>query len=141
MNLTTRVCLLVTISLLPFSAVASPKSDYMIHCMGCHTLSGGGMPPEVPAFDKTLGDIVSLPAGRAYLIQVPGASQSPLNDEQLAAVLSWLLRRYVGDNLPADFRDMSTEEVTRFRSITLANPKIVRDQLLRQIHRSRAINP
>ncbi len=113
----------------------------MIHCMGCHTLSGGGMPPEVPAFDTTLAEIVSLPEGRAYLVQVPGASQSPLNDEQLAAVLSWLLRRYVGDNLPANFRDISTGEVTRYRATTLANPTIARDKLLRQIHSHRTINP
>ena len=55
---------------------AGPKTDYMIHCMGCHAMNGQGMPPEVPAFDSTLGDIVGRPGGRAYLIQVIGESLS-----------------------------------------------------------------
>ena len=109
---------------------ASPKTDYMIHCMGCHAMNGQGMPPEVPAFDSTLGDIVGKPGGRAYLIQVPGASQSHLNDERLADVLTWLLRRYVGEDLPPDFQDISTLEVNQFRPIILTNPDLARINLL-----------
>ena len=66
--------------LLSLTAVGSPKSDYMVHCMGCHMMNGKGLPPEVPAFDSTLGNIVGKPGGRAYVIQVPGASQSPIDD-------------------------------------------------------------
>lgn len=109
---------------------ASPKTDYMIHCMGCHAMSGKGMPPEVPAFNSTLGDIVGRPGGRAYLIQVPGASQSHLNDERLADVLTWLLRRYVGDDLPPDFQDISPLEVNRYRPVILINPDLARTNLL-----------
>ena len=111
---------------------ASPKTDYMIHCMGCHAMNGQGMPPEVPAFDSTLGDIVGKTGGRAYLIQVPGASQSHLNDERLADVLTWLLREFVGDDLPPDFRDISTLEVSRFRPEILTNPDLARVNLLSQ---------
>lgn len=102
----------------------------MIHCMGCHMLDGAGMPPEVPAFDATLGDIVGKPGGRAYLIQVPGASQSPLNDEQLAKVLNWILREYVGSDLPENFQDITGLEVSQFRPVVLTNPAIVREKLL-----------
>jgi mono/diheme cytochrome c family protein len=109
---------------------ASPRSDYMIHCMGCHTMNGQGMPPEVPAFDSLLGRIVSTPEGRAYLAQVPGASQSPLDDEKLAGVLTWVLREFAGDSLPVDFQDISTQEVSQVRSVTLANPAMVRERLL-----------
>jgi len=109
---------------------ASPKSDYLIHCMGCHGINGQGMPPEVPAFDKLLGQIAGKPGGRAYLAQVPGASQSPLNDEQLADVLTWVLREFARKGLPADFQDISPQEVSQFRPITLANPGKVRERLL-----------
>jgi hypothetical protein len=116
--------------LISIAMSASPKSDYMIHCMGCHLLNGKGLPPDVPAFDSTLGDIVGKPGGRAYLIQVPGASQSHIDDERLAKVLSWLLHQYVGDDLPEDFQDISTLEVNQFRSVTLKNPALARTHLL-----------
>lgn len=105
----------------------------MIHCLGCHTMTGGGMPPEVPAFDESLGHIVGVPGGRAYLIQVPGASQSLLNDEHLADVLSWLLTEFVGEHLPQDFKNFSADEVAKYRSITLTNPAIIRDELLSKL--------
>jgi hypothetical protein len=120
----------IIVCLLSISAGASPKSDYMIHCMGCHAMDGNGLPPEVPAFDSTLGDIVGKPGGRAYLIQVPGASQSPIDDERLAKVLSWLLHQYAEDDLPQNFRDISTLEVSKFRSVTLQNPALDRARLL-----------
>jgi hypothetical protein len=118
--------------MISFAVNASPKTDYMIHCMGCHAMNGQGMPPEVPAFDSTLGDIVGKIGGRAYLIQVPGASQSHLNDERLADVLTWLLREFVGDELPSDFQDISTLEVNRFRPEILTNPDLARVNLLSQ---------
>lgn len=111
---------------------ASPKSDYMIHCMGCHKLDGQGLPPQVPAFDSSLGDIVGKAGGRAYLIQVPGASQSPLNNKKLAAVLSWLLKEFVTDSLPENFADIRTGEVDQHRATVLKNPAIVREKLLAQ---------
>jgi hypothetical protein len=120
----------ILVCLLSISVAASPKSDYMIHCMGCHAMDGKGLPPEVPAFDSTLGDIVGKPGGRAYLIQVPGASQSPIDDERLAKVLSWLLHQYVEDDLPQNFQDISTLEVSQFRSVTLKNPGLDRARLL-----------
>lgn len=104
----------------------------MIHCMGCHMIDGKGMPPEVPAFDDLLGEIISKEGGRAYLAQVPGASQSPLNDEQLAEVLTWVLREFAGNSLPEDFQDISAQEVSRFRPVTLTNPGLVREALLSQ---------
>jgi hypothetical protein len=118
--------------MISFAVNSSPKTDYMIHCMGCHAMNGQGMPPEVPAFDSTLGDIVGKTGGRAYLIQVPGASQSHLNDERLADVLTWLLREFVGDELPSDFQDISTLEVNKFRPEILTNPDLARVNLLSQ---------
>jgi hypothetical protein len=118
--------------MISFAVNSSPKTDYMIHCMGCHAMNGQGMPPEVPAFDSTLGDIVGKTGGRAYLIQVPGASQSHLNDERLADVLTWLLREFVGDELPPDFQDISTLEVSKFRPEILTNPDLARVNLLSQ---------
>ena len=124
------IAVLIFATVLPAATAASPKSDYMIHCMGCHRLDGQGMPPEVPAFDRMLGEIITRPEGRSYLIQVPGASQSPLGDEQLARVLTWILREFSSTSLPGDFQDISLQEVQKFRPFTLENPKLVRQKLL-----------
>ncbi len=112
------------------SVAAGPKSDYMIHCMGCHMMDGSGMPPEVPSFDDRLAEIVAKDGGRAYLIRVPGASQSPLSDEALANVLTWVLKEYASAALPDDFRDFTGAEVAKFRPMILADPEKVRRKLL-----------
>jgi cytochrome c553 len=53
---------------------ADPRSDYLMHCAGCHLADGSGLPPEVPSLAGPLGRIVSSPAGRDYVARVPGAA-------------------------------------------------------------------
>ncbi len=109
---------------------ASPKSDYMIHCMGCHQQNGQGMPPEVPAFDTTLGTIAATPEGRAYLVRVPGASQALLDDAELAGLMNWLLLRYA--SMSPDFVAYDADEVGRYRRSPLASPAQARQKILSQ---------
>ena len=67
---------------------ADPRSDYLLHCAGCHLANGRGSPPSVPSLAGPLGRIVSSPEGRDYLARVPGAAQAPISDNALAAVLA-----------------------------------------------------
>ena len=73
-----------------------PHVNYMLHCMGCHTPDGRGEPGRVPSVRDTLVPLASKPAGRRFLIRVPGSAQSRLSDAELAAVLNWMV-----DNLSA----------------------------------------
>ena len=102
--------------------VADPKSHYMIHCMGCHLMDGQGQPPDVPVLDNELGHLIRTAAGREYLIRVPGAAQSPVNDAELAAVINWMLERYSTETLPASFRPYTEDEISRHRPNILADP-------------------
>lgn len=102
----------------------------MIHCMGCHQAHGEGMPPAVPAFSGDLGQLVARPDGRAYLVQVPGAAQSLLDDEALAAVINWMLARFSGSTIPASFADYTGEEVHQYRRHILSDPAKARRQIL-----------
>jgi hypothetical protein len=111
-------------------AQADPKSHYMIHCMGCHLPGGHGLPPEVPAFSDQLGKLVSTPEGKQYLVQVPGASQALLNDNELAHVLNWILTEYSRDTLPENFEFYTGSEVSRYRKNILADPGTARIKLL-----------
>lgn len=104
------------------SAVADPRSDYLLHCAGCHRPSGAGLPPDVPTLIGELGRLVEIPEGREYLVRVPGASQAPVSDSQLAAIINWILLELNAETLPANFKPFSADEVARGRGNTLADP-------------------
>lgn len=108
---------------------ADPRSHYLIHCMGCHLQDGSGSPPDVPVFDSRLLKLLTTQSGRAYLVQVPGASQSPINDRQLAAVINWILEEYAGFEATGDLAPLTEQEVTLHRSQPLLDPLKTRASL------------
>ncbi|MEJ2013829.1 MAG: cytochrome c [Anaerolineales bacterium] len=87
---------IATLLLLAAQVLADERSDYLLHCAGCHRPDGTGLPPDVPSLVGPLGRIASSPAGRDYLARVPGAAQAPLTDAELAAVLNWVLAEFNG---------------------------------------------
>lgn len=92
------------------------RADYVLQCAGCHRVDGRGSSRHgIPDFRGSVGAFVHLPAGREYLIRVPGAAQSQLSDAELAAVLNWLLESFSAAQLPADFRPYTKQEVAAAR--------------------------
>jgi mono/diheme cytochrome c family protein len=108
---------------------ADPRGDYLMHCAGCHLADGAGVPPYVPSLAGPLGRIAASPDGRDYLARVPGAAQTPLSDDELAAVLNWVLVEFNRDTLPAGFRPLRGPEVARSRARVLADPLKLRAEL------------
>ena len=104
-----------------------PSINYALHCMGCHTPDGSGTPGRVPAVRDTLLPLARSPAGRQYLLQVPGSSQSPLSNSELAAVLNWMIESFTGAK---DFNRFTEAEVARYRTHTLTNVGVTRARLL-----------
>jgi cytochrome c553 len=93
---------------------ASPAQDYVLNCMGCHGTEAQGIPGKVPPLANALRHFMRTPEGRDYVLRVPGAANSALSDEQLAAVLNWLAVTYdssAASNQPAPFT--SNEVATR----------------------------
>jgi len=111
------------------AAAADPRSDFLMHCAGCHLADASGVPPYVPSLVGPLGRIASSPAGRDYLARVPGAAQAPLSDADLAEVLNWLLLEFNRETLPRDFRPLRAAEIARSRSRVLADPLKLRSEL------------
>jgi len=92
------------------------RADYVLQCAGCHRVDGRGSARHaIPDFRDSVGMFLALPAGREYLVRVPGAAQSQLSDAELAAVLNWLLREFSPRQLPADFRPYTQAEVAALR--------------------------
>lgn len=92
------------------------RADYVLQCAGCHRVDGRGSSPHgIPDFRQSVGAFTHLPAGREYLIRVPGAAHSQLSNAELAAVLNWVLGEFSAAQLPADFTPYTEEEVAAAR--------------------------
>ena len=106
------------------------QANYMLNCMGCHLADGSGAAGKVPSVRDSLGILSRSSAGRRYLVQVPGASQSPLSDLELAQVLSWMVRNLSARAVPPDFRDFTAAEVAGYRRAPLVDVRDTRARLL-----------
>jgi mono/diheme cytochrome c family protein len=107
-----------------------PQANYMLNCMGCHIADGSGAPGKVPSFRNTLVPFAQTPAGRRYLVQVPGASQSILTDRELAELLNWMMRSLSDVTVTSGVQDFTAAEVTSYRSERLKDPAATRARLL-----------
>jgi mono/diheme cytochrome c family protein len=128
MTTTSCACLAMLLALATPSR-ADPRTDYLLHCGGCHLADGSGVPDKVPSLHDTLGRIVTVAQGREYLVRVPGSSQALLSDTELAAVINWVLKEFNSATLSDDFRPLTAEEVERARSNVLMDPEKFRTEL------------
>lgn len=115
-----------------------PEISYMLQCRGCHLEDGSGTPGSVPAFADHVGVFLTIPGGREYLVRVPGSSQSPLSDGDLAAVLNWIVVRFGPPEVAADFEPFTAAEVARVRRPPLVEPLRVRQELLASLAQERS---
>ena len=74
------------------------------------------------------------PAGRNYILRVPGAANSVLSDAQFAAVLNWLAQTFDGDELDKNRAALfTTAEVTELRHSPLASVLATRGTVVRDL--------
>jgi mono/diheme cytochrome c family protein len=106
------------------------EANYMLNCMGCHLADGSGAAGKVPSVRESLGILCRTNAGRRYLVQVPGASESQLSDLELAQVLSWMVRNLSARTVPPDFKDFTAAEVASYRRSPLVDVGETRARLL-----------
>lgn len=121
-------CLILSAA--PAAQGNGPHVNFMLHCQGCHLPDGVGHPGIVPRMKGEVSRFLGSEAGRAYLIQVPGVSQSFLDDEQLAEVLNWMLPEFDPEHFPADFKPYTAAEVARYRATPLVDASAARRALL-----------
>jgi cytochrome c553 len=123
----------LTVGLMTAAAQANPAQDYMLFCMGCHGAQAEGVPGRVPPLAHSLGHFMRMPAGRNYILRVPGAANSVLSDAQLAAVLNWLAQEYNAEELTADTPMFTAAEVTAQRHTPLVSVLAVRREVVRTL--------
>jgi mono/diheme cytochrome c family protein len=104
-------------------AVAADKSetrartDYLLHCSGCHGQDGTGKPSAgIPRFTDQVGYFLNLPEGRAFLMQVPGLLSANMPDDRAAAVVTWMIKEFAGPSMPEKLEPYTAEEAKRYKA-------------------------
>ncbi len=111
---------------------ARAKFNYQMFCQGCHTPSGEGH-NSVPQIKGHIGLFLASQTGREYLVRVPGAANSVLDDPQLAELLNWMIVAFAEHSIPDDWQPYTDEEVASYRQAPLYEVVNYRKQLLQQL--------
>jgi mono/diheme cytochrome c family protein len=119
----------VAVALTSTTAVADPSPDehYRLHCSGCHGADGHGARGVTPSLHG-LATLLGLSGGRAYLAQVPGVAQAPLDDADLAALLNWVISEFSGTVAAQPY---SAVEIGDLRARPLRDPAAARSKIVR----------
>lgn len=112
---------------------ASPAQDYMLYCMGCHGTRAEGVPGKIPPLANNLVRFMRSPAGRNYVLRVPGAASSALPDAQLAAVLNWVAETFDSSASSRRASPFTAEEVTRSRHSPLVSVSATRAAVVKSL--------
>ena len=94
---------------------------YTLHCAGCHLQNGASLPSKGIPDLRQSGRYVGSAEGRRYLLQVPGVSQSTLDDATATALLNWTLERFSGHCLQQPFVPFTVQEMHKWRSAPASN--------------------
>ena len=106
------------------------RQNYLLHCMGCHTETGVGLPGRVPSLRGTLARLAQNPDGRSYVLRVPGVTQSTLEPARLAEVLNWTISAFDDGTQPAQVPPFTAAEVAAARARPLLEVSATRERVL-----------
>ena len=127
--------LALTIALIPLANADDhrARTNYMIHCQGCHLPEAIGFAGKVPRMKDFVGYFLHSKEGREFVIRVPGVATASLPDDDLTEMMNWLLLTYSAEQLPEPFVPFSVAEVAALRSDLEADPETTRMRILKLI--------
>ena len=112
----------------------SPEVTYMLHCSGCHGLSGAGNPAGgIPPFRDKVGVFSHLAEGRRYVANVPGVVGSSLNAAEIAEVLNYVMDTWAGPSLARAFIPFDEAEVAAYLRDPVADPVVLRREVAKKL--------
>ena len=116
---------------------ARAEFNWKLNCQGCHGVNAQGSANGAPPMPGVIGGFLHVGGGREYLVQVPGVAHAPLNDEELADVLNWMLVRFACEPLLAGFKGYGSAEVGALRrDVLITRAHEVRSELISKISKS-----
>ena len=97
------------------------KQDWILNCQGCHKIDGTGRPEKgLPNLVGEVAKFLSVEGGREYLSRVPGVTNASINDEDLAALINWLLIKFDPESIPKNHKPYTAKEVAQWRKQPLS---------------------
>lgn len=110
------------------------RQNYILNCQGCHLSDGSGSPGnDVPNMKDFVGNFLHVEGGREFIVQVPGVANAPLDDQELAELMNWLLTNFSSAQLPKSHKLYSAMEIGELRKNALININPIREGLIRKI--------
>ncbi len=108
----------------PAIRFTAPRSDYLLGCGGCHGYDGVSNSSRVPTLKGLVGYYLNSGEGRAYLARLPNVAFSNLNDEELAAVLNYMVFDLGAGSAPPDAKRYEPAEVGMWRKRPLTEVRL-----------------
>ncbi len=108
------------------------RFNYQMFCQGCHTPDGVGG-NGVPRLKGHVGYFMRSDEGKAFLVRVPGAANSVLDNEQLAEVMNWMLLQFAEDSLPENWQHYTPGQVGQYRQQPLMEIIKYRQSLMQSV--------
>jgi hypothetical protein len=134
---TTLITVLLCLLFNPVQAADSTpnlgRQNYILMCQGCHLPDASGSPGVVPRMNDFVANFLHVDGGREFIVQVPGSANAPINDQELADVLNWMLKNFSQKQIPEDFVPYSSEEVGKLRRQPLIDVNGARAALITRI--------
>ncbi|HET7774852.1 MAG TPA: hypothetical protein VFK74_00630 [Azospira sp.] len=125
---------LTGLTTLPAMAGDVAKRNYLLHCSGCHQADGSGSAENgIPDMRRNLGHFLRTADGRAFVVQVPGTSQSALGHAEVADLLNWLLPAISAAEVPPGFQPFSAAEVAAYRGAPLPDVFATRGRIVEAV--------
>lgn len=107
---------MIALAIEPAAAGGDGRYLYTLHCSGCHVPDGSGSAiGRIPALAGNVGHFQKLPEGRRYIIQVPGVMNSGLKDDDVVALMNWIVPHFAGASQQGVFTPYTTDEVAAAR--------------------------
>ncbi len=113
--------------------ITGVAQDFARQCQGCHGADGMGARDAIPRLREFVGHFTRVPAGRDYLLRVPGVVFAPLDDQRLAAVLNWTVATFSPKETAPGFAPFTAAEVNRHRKNPIVDVRATRGELLAQL--------
>ena len=112
---------------------------YMMECQGCHLSDGGGGLNSIPTLRNHVAKFLGVPGGREYLVQVPGVALSSLSDQDITAVLNWMLTKFGPVETTRQYAPYTVDEVSILRKKPLTEITAKRADLILLMQQSESI--
>ena len=101
------------------------QSDYLLGCGGCHGPQGHSNPRLVPDLHNQVGYFLLTEAGREYLVRVPNVALYTASNQELAAMLNYMVFTLGGAGVPANAKPYTAVEVARLRKLPLTEVSLI----------------